>query len=146
MYHYVEYVKDVKDTIRKSMDINPYTFEQELKSLKSNGWRTYFVRDIPNILSGEIKIGSRSAVLTFDDGHEDFYTDVFPLLKKYQMKATIYVIYDFIGGKDFLTKEQLQEIAKSNLVEIGSHTLDHLSLKNLPILVQEKQIFDSKRS
>jgi hypothetical protein len=38
MYHYVEYVKDPKDTIRKSLSIDPYTFEQEIKTLKEAKW------------------------------------------------------------------------------------------------------------
>lgn len=145
MYHYVEYISDVNDLVKKKLNINPYTFEQELKSLKDNNWQTYFLKDVPDIISGKEKISSKSAILTFDDGYEDFYTVVFPLLKKYQMKGTIYIIYDFIGRKGFLNEKEITEISKSSLVEIGSHTLDHVYLKSLPISVQKKQIFESKK-
>jgi len=145
MYHYVEYIKNLEDVVVKRLDINPAVFEKQLATLKENGYQTYFVKDIPEILDGKIKISSKSAVLTFDDGYEDFYTIVFPLLKKYQMKATIYIIYDFIGRKGFLNKTQIEEIAKSNLVEIGSHTLDHVYLKQSPETVARKQIFESKK-
>lgn len=145
MYHYVEYVKDPLDTIRKSLDVAPFVLGKELETLNNNHYQTLFVKEIPKILSGETPYSSRSAVFTFDDGYEDFYTDVFPLLKKYQIKATIYVVYDFIGRKGFLNEKEIKEIIDSKLVEIGSHTLDHLYLKKLSKSVVTKQVIDSKK-
>lgn len=145
MYHYVEYVKDINDTIRKKLDISPNLFEGELKALNEANYKWYFARDIPEILSGKVITAPKSIVLTFDDGYEDFYTDVYPILKKYQAKATIYVINDFINRKGFLTDNELQELAKSDLIEIGSHTLDHLYLKTVSRVIAEKQIKESKK-
>jgi peptidoglycan/xylan/chitin deacetylase (PgdA/CDA1 family) len=145
MYHYVEYVKDIEDLIKKRLDISPDLFEGHLKALKEASYKTYFVKEIPDILDGKIEYSSRSAVLTFDDGYEDFYTDVFPLLKKYQMKATIYIIVDFIGRRGFMNEKEIKEVLDSGLVELGSHTLDHLYLKLIPQTVARKQIFESKK-
>lgn len=145
MFHYVEYIKDINDLVRKRLDISPSLFEEYLKALKKSDYQTFFVSDIPNILSDQISYSSRSAVLTFDDGYEDFYTVVFPLLKKYQMKATIYIIYDYIGRSGFLNDDEIKELIKSQLVEIGSHTLDHLYLKLVPERIAYKQIFESKQ-
>lgn len=144
-YHYIEYVKDPKDTIRQSLDIVPAIFEKELQALKDAKFQTIFVKDIPKIISGEIPYSSKSAVLTFDDGYEDFYTDAFPLLKKYKIKATIFVVNNFIGLKGFMNEKQLKEIVDSHLVEIGAHTLDHLYLKLLPINIVDKQVTESKK-
>jgi len=145
MYHYVEHIKDVEDLVKKRLDINPDLFEGHLKALKEASYKTYFVREIPDILEGKIEYSSHSAVLTFDDGYEDFYTVVFPLLKKYQMKATIYIIVDFIGRRGFMNEKEIKEVLDSGLVELGSHTLDHLYLKLTPETVARKQIFESKK-
>lgn len=145
MYHYVEYVKDDSDLIRKRLDIVPSLFEAHLQTLRNANYETYFVKDIPDILDGSVHYSTHSAVLTFDDGYEDFYTSVFPLLKKYHMRATAYVIYDYIGRKGFLNEKQIRELAESGLVEIGSHTLDHVYLKVAPDIYAEKQIVESKR-
>lgn len=145
MYHYVEYVKDINDTIRKKLDISPNLFEDELKALHEANYKWYFVRDVPDILSGKVVAAPKSIVLTFDDGYEDFYSVVYPILKKYQAKATIYVINNFVNRKGFLTDSELQELAKSDLVEIGAHTLDHLYLKTVSRAIAEKQIKESKR-
>lgn len=145
MYHYVEYVKDVEDLVKKRLDINPDLFEGHLKALKEASYKTYFVKEIPDILDGKIEYSSHAAVLTFDDGYKDFYTVVFPLLKKYQMKATIYVVVNFIGRRGFMNDKEIKEVLDSGLVELGSHTLDHLYLKLTPESTARKQIFESKK-
>lgn len=145
MYHYVEYVKDAGDLIRKRLDIVPSLFEGHLQALRRANYETYFVKDIPEILDGSIHYSTHSAVLTFDDGYEDFYSVVFPLLKKYHARATTYVIYDYIGRNGFLNEEQIKELIDSDLVEVGSHTLDHIYLKLSPDQYAEKQIVESKK-
>ena len=145
MYHYVEYVKDIGDFIRKRLSINPYVFESQLATLNENHYTTYFVKDIPDILDGKINYSTRSAILTFDDGYEDFYTDVFPLLKKYQIKATVYIICDFIGRKGFLNPQEIKELAASDLVEIGDHTMDHFYLKQALLKTADEQIINCKK-
>lgn len=145
MYHYVEYVKDAKDIIRKKLSISPLLFEQHLSTLKDAHYETYFVKDVPHILDGTINYSTRSAILSFDDGYEDFYTDVFPLLKKYNMRATLYIITNYIGKKGFLSEVQIRELIDSDLVEIGSHTTDHVYLKVSPKDYADKQILESKK-
>lgn len=144
-FHYVEYVQDPKDTIRKSLDIVPSAFEFQLKALHDENYTSYFVREIPDILTGKKALSPKSIILTFDDGYEDFYDNAFPLLKKYQIKGTIYLIVDFIGRKGFLNEKEIKEIAASGLVEIGAHSLDHLYLKTLPEQTVRKQVFESKK-
>ena len=144
MYHYVEYVKDEGDYIRKSLDINPYMFEQQLKTLTENGYKTYFAKEITDIFDGRIPYSTKSAILTFDDGYEDFYTDAFPLLEKYKVKGTVYVITNFLGRKGFLTENQVKILSKSKYVEIGSHTLDHAYLKGMAKPAVREQVTESK--
>lgn len=146
MYHYVEYVKDTKDIVRKKLSITPLLFEQHLRVLKDAHYETYFVKDIPQILDGAIDYSTQSAILTFDDGYEDFYTDVFPLLKKYNMRATLYIITNYIGKKGFLNETQIRELIDSDLVEIGSHTQDHIYLKVSPKDYADEQIRESKKT
>lgn len=143
MYHFIEVVQDKKDTLREAMAVTPTQFEEQLKFLSENDIHTYFVRDVPRFLDGTLSDPKR-VMLTFDDGYEDFYTDAFPLLMKYGAKATLYVINDRIGTKDYLTQAQLTEIAQSGIVEIGAHTIDHPDLRTLSAEKQRHQIADSK--
>lgn len=131
MYHYVEDVKDLKDTKRQKMSVRPNIFDEQLNTLVADGYTTVFMKDVPDIIRGKTKICSLAVALTFDDGYQDFYANVFPILKKYKAKATIYVISNYIGKKDFLSEKEIEELIKSGLVEVGSHTLDHADLWEL---------------
>lgn len=82
-------------------------------------------------------------VLTFDDGYEDFYTDVFPLLVEYNLPAILFVTTGFIetgitplSAQAFevraITWEMAGEMQKSGLVTFGAHTHSHPTLANEP--------------
>lgn len=145
MYHYVEIVTDTRDTIRQSLDIQPQIFEQQLKTLQKAGYTFLTAADLAAIIDCQAPMPEKPILLTFDDGHRDFYTDVLPILERYQAKATVYVISSFIGGSDFMTADQVRSLQQHPLVEIGSHTVHHKALKGLPFATVEKEVFDSKQ-
>lgn len=144
MYHYVEYVADAHDLIRIKMNISPAIFEHQLQSVKNNGYQTIFMRDVPQILAGVQPVSPKTIALTFDDGYEDFYSYVFPLLKKYRMKATIYIIYNFINRRGYLNDVEIEELKDSGLVELAAHTLDHVDLPMERKDLAWKEISESK--
>jgi peptidoglycan/xylan/chitin deacetylase (PgdA/CDA1 family) len=146
MYHYVENVADKNDTLRIKLDITPANLDLQLKSLTEASYESLFIKDIPKIIRNPSGASDKKKIfLTFDDGYEDFYTSAFPVLKKYGMKGTLYIVNNFIGKIGYLNEKELKEIISSGLVEIGSHTLDHLALKKLPELTAKKEIFGSKK-
>ena len=70
-------------------------------------------------------------MLTFDDGYDDNYRELFPLLKQYNLKATVFIIVDDLGKSHKLTKEQVKEMSDSGLVSIQSHTMSHNFLNQM---------------
>ena len=64
----------------------------------------------------------KNMALTFDDGYDDFYEVVFPLLKEYNAKAAVYIIASEIDKTGYLKSWQIKELDESGLVEIGNHT------------------------
>lgn len=144
IYHYVEYVKDEKDTIRKSLNINPDTFEKQLQTLLNNSYTFIFVDELADYLDGKASLPPKPIIITFDDGYGDFYTDVLPILKKYNVKATIYVVPGFLDKLNAMTSQQIQEVANSGFVEIAAHTVHHRNLENIFLESAEKEMVDSK--
>lgn len=131
LYHYVEIVKNKGDTIRQSLTISPPVFEQQIKTLQDGGYTFMTMRDLGEVLDGKKELPLRPVLITVDDGHWDLSTDILPILKKYNIKVTAYIVPGLLGGGDFLTKKQLQSVIDSGLVEIGAHTMHHVSLKGL---------------
>jgi peptidoglycan/xylan/chitin deacetylase (PgdA/CDA1 family) len=143
LYHYVEYVKDRKDKLRQQLNIQPNILEAQLHNLQQHHYKTIWIKEIPSFIS-EGKSPSQTVALTFDDGYSDFYTDVFPLLKKYNTKATLYMIAGWSQTPGYLTVSQLQEIQQSGLVEIAAHTMTHPKLTHLTPDQQKQEIQQSK--
>ena len=82
----------------------------------------------------------KTVILSFDDSRLDFYTNVFPLLKEFNLPATLNVTTDFInhpqnfnfqsGNNEAMTVEQVKACAASGLVEIACHGHKHKNTKN----------------
>jgi peptidoglycan/xylan/chitin deacetylase (PgdA/CDA1 family) len=144
MYHYVENVQDRNDTIRIGLNIPPGVFEDQLVTMQNEGYIFLAMQDITAILSGTQKIPDKAVVLTFDDGYRDFYDVVFPLLKKHSVKAVSYVAPGLLNGPNYMDKDQIVDIAKSGLVEVGAHTVNHLALANASLQDVYYEVHESK--
>ena len=104
--------------------ISPARFEQQLD------WLSRRRRQVVPLI--ETLSNKRSLVaLTFDDGYQDNLTTALPLLEKYSMPATIFVVAGFINRDGYLSEAELRELAKHPLVTIGSHGLWHRNFNEL---------------
>lgn len=150
-------------------------FEEQLKFFNQNGFHSVSLEELydyfyphtqnsqgmnkeirPESHSLELGVGvyqgkplpAKPFILTFDDGYEDFYQVVWPLLQKYQTKATIFVITGLVNQPGYLTWSQIEELAKSDLIEFGAHTIDHkylsLSPPSLTFYRLSQEIFGPK--
>jgi intercellular adhesin biosynthesis polysaccharide N-deacetylase len=83
--------------------------------------------------------------ISFDDIDESVYENAFPILKKYQIPFTLFVIAGHVGDPDFdnlslATWKQIQEMVDSGLATVGSHTYDMHYLKgDQPVFFNPKQ-------
>ncbi len=124
MYHFVR--EDTGDYEFPENMVSPETLENQLNYLKENNYQTIYKTDI-----GNLENFTKPVWLTFDDGWEDFYLNAFPLFKKYNMKASYYVITDLIGTPGYVKLDQLKEMKESGLIDIQSHTVTHPKLATL---------------
>jgi len=126
MYHRVSANSKYKNS---RWSVTPDNFERQIKYLQDNGYS--FVRmteAYQKYLAASSTTSSvyhKTLALTFDDGYRDFYTTVFPLLKKYNISATVFVITRDVGKNGNVTWEMLREMIRTGLVEVGSHTISH---------------------
>ena len=145
IYHYVEYVRNEKDTIRKSLNIPPYIFTRQIETLKNAGYTFITASELMDILDGKINLPKKPVLITFDDGYRDFYTDVFPILKKNNVKATAYIVSGFLDKPNYMLTWQLKQVARNGLIEIGAHTVHHYSLRGLDPELAKYEIEESKK-
>ncbi|MED3385986.1 polysaccharide deacetylase family protein [Bacillus subtilis] len=127
-----------------SLRVPKKEFEAHMKWLHDNGYQTLTPKEASLMLTQDKKPSEKCVLITFDDGYTDNYQDAYPVLKKYGMKATIFMIGKSIGHKHHLTEEQMKEMAQHG-ISIESHTIDHLELNGLTPQQQQSEMRDSKK-
>ena len=96
--------------------------------IKSNGWLQ--MDDFSLVSHNTIGFDEPLISLTFDDGWKNIYTNGLPLLKKYNMPSTQYLVSSKLNSPDYMTNSMVRKF-KSLGHEIGSHTLTHSDLSLL---------------
>lgn len=88
-------------------------FETQLVALKRN----FKIVPLQSALSSPKRSGRPQLVLTFDDGYQDFYTVVWPLLKKHNLAATLFITTGFISGEQWLWPDKIRYILESSKLQ-----------------------------
>ena len=136
MYHGVD------DNVwgNSSLFVVPSNFEQQMDYLSQNGYTTLFLSEIGSATNYE-----KPVIITFDDGYLDMYTIAYPIMKARGIKSNMYIITSWLDGEVYMTPQMVKELSDSGLVEIGSHTLNHVHLNSLSYEEQEKELVESKQ-
>ncbi|MDQ0202697.1 polysaccharide deacetylase family protein [Pectinatus haikarae] len=123
-YHRVNDVDDDEYTISTK------EFRKQIEYLSEQGYSTISLMNFIRAKKYGDKLPDKSVILTFDDGYEDNYTEVMPILAENNMTGTVFIITNSIGLEGYLTWDQLREMQLVNM-EIGSHTANHIPLASL---------------
>lgn len=115
--------------------VSPQQLDNDIQYFKDCGYITMTASELASANISDID-GKKILLLTFDDGYSNFYTEVFPVLKKHNAKATMFLVGTYINRYGYLTEDQTYEMAHSGLVEIGNHTnaIHQTSVENLHLL------------
>lgn len=131
------------EPISEVYNVTPSDFAAQLDYLQEKGYTTITLQDFMRVVHGKGELPEKPIVLTFDDGYEDNYTEMLPILEAHNMKAVVYVITNEIGKPGYLSLEQIKDMQKRG-IEIGSHTADHLPLNTMDNELRLHEIRNSK--
>lgn len=81
--------------------------------------------------------------ITDDDGFADFYDNGLPILQKYGLPSTAYIISSYIGSSPYISLNQLKSLYAAG-VEIGSHSVTHPDLSTLTAAKQNAELKNSQ--
>lgn len=141
LYHSV--VPTVQKGDKLAVTVN--FFERQMRFLKKFKYNVISLENLSELIR-ENKILPKTVVMTLDDGFKDNYTYAFPILKKYNFPATIFLIVNEVGqADDRLNWEEVRIMQDSGLIDFGSHTRSHLYLTALKREKLENEIVESRR-
>ncbi len=123
---------------------SPQIFEKQMLYLKKMA-KIITIEKLEEILKNTELPKELLAVVTFDDGLKDNFTEAFPILKKHRIPFTVFMSTDFIGKSvtnkknifSFLSWEDIKIMDESGLVSFESHTHSH---PIVPLIEKDDQI------
>ncbi|MBN2016789.1 MAG: polysaccharide deacetylase family protein [Candidatus Cloacimonetes bacterium] len=128
---------------------DPYTitkeqFKQQMALVNELNYHAISVSDFLSIKDQKNLRETKEFGLTFDDGYANNYIYCLPELEKYNFRATFFITTSLIDlGRGF-SKEQIYSLSEKDM-EIGSHTVNHAFLPNLPDHALRFELEESKR-
>ncbi len=154
MYHMISSAKTAEEA---RYACPPEQFEQHLGYLKSSNHTPVSLQQIDAHLLLGASLPENAVAITLDDGFEDNYTNAYPLLKKYDMPATIFLTSGLMGAtnqwmskRGFPERKMLnwQQIAEMNRhkISFGAHTVSHPKLSEIDAEASTKEIRQSKQT
>jgi peptidoglycan/xylan/chitin deacetylase (PgdA/CDA1 family) len=132
-------ISSPETALPSNIDLSPERFESHLRWLSRRRDR---VVPLSRLLDHSQE---RLFAITFDDGYRDNLTAALPLLERYEMPATIFMVAGLIGEEGYLTAEDLRTLSAHPLITIGSHTLNHRHLTRISANEARHEISESKR-
>ncbi len=114
-----------------SLVITPEKLDLDLEYLKQQGYRFIGADQMVELLTGpdtREANSHRCVLVTFDDGYRDNYLHAYPVLKRQSVKAVINIVvhyverYDLVIPNRYLLWRHINEMRKSGIIQIGSHT------------------------
>ena len=144
-YHFIANNPNSKDTQRDALSVSPDKFDSQMSYLSQNGYTPITLDTYYGILNNITPSLIKPIILTFDDGYIDFYTNAFPILRKYNFHAVSFIPTGLIGGSYYMNWEQIKEITASGLVTFESHSISHPNLTALSYTQILKELQESKK-
>ena len=122
--------------------------EDQFDYLLKQGYSPILLSDLLNYIRFGASLPPKPVLITFDDGYRDNFTHMYPVLKKYGMKANIFLVPSFLQPENNAAGEYLQvrdiQAMNERLVEYGLHSYDHKSYKKLSPAEINQDIVKSK--
>ena len=146
MYHSIN-TNDLFFTAR------PEDFVEQMAYLKKEKFNVVSLTQLVNWIEKKQPIPKKTVVLTFDDGYEDNYLNAWPVLKRYNFPATIFLVSGLVGQTPYskqnvpfkiLDWSQIQEMYQSGLIDFQPHSLTHQRLGRIKLTEVEYEVRESK--
>ena len=127
-YHYIRTVTTRSDFLGFRLSVTPTDFTAQMDWLVVHGYHPVTLDDVRAYFEGRSSLPARPVVLTFDDGYQDFWNVAEPILLAHDFKAVTYIVPGFWGQSAYMTPQEIVALDQSGMVEIASHTMNHVNL------------------
>lgn len=133
LYHH--FMKDNVPEDKYSTTVTETQFEDHIRTLTEKGYNSISLEDLRAYIEEGRALPPKPYMITVDDGYDSNYYIMYPILRKYNAKAVIFVTGNMITDEPgrrwkedslvWMTWDMLREMEDSGLVEIQNHGYLH---------------------
>jgi hypothetical protein len=112
-------------------DVTIYNFEDQMRTLKENGYETITLEEFENFVNGKIELPEKSFMITFDDGVKSSYYNTDPILTSLDYNAIMFIITKYSldeGSSYYLSLEEIREMLGTGRWDIEALFLAFISI------------------
>jgi peptidoglycan/xylan/chitin deacetylase (PgdA/CDA1 family) len=137
-YHHID-----EETHKDSPTVLVKNFQKQMEFIHDKGYNVITLDELVTATIEKRKLARNSVVITVDDGYRDNYAKAYPVFKKYNFPATIFIISRKIGQKDYLSWDEIRQMQQNN-ISFGAHSRTHPYLPAISSKQQKEEIAGSK--
>ena len=135
----------INDVDNNALTVTVKDFDDQMRYLSENNYNVITPKEMLDAFKNNAKLPDKTVIITFDDGYKDNYENAYPILKKYYLKGTIFVITDYVSlYPNYITWDEAKEMQKSGVINLESHTMDHFNLLKISKNDARLQLANSK--
>jgi peptidoglycan/xylan/chitin deacetylase (PgdA/CDA1 family) len=137
--------KELHKCLHSDYIVTPEAFAAQMHYLHEQG----FYSLTPSLLIKALidqnmeQLPERSVLVTFDDGFAGNYEQALPILRRYQLCATFFVIVAEIGTPRMMTWNQLDALAQEGM-QVQSHLMHHVMMSDLDFMETARELNESR--
>ena len=156
MYTILTYhtIGDYKGTLPAGINTSIDVFRSHMDYLFQHQYQVVPLNQIVHRIIDGRRLSNKTLSITFDDGYEDHFLNVYPILIRYGFPATIFLTVKYIDGYwesektergriKALSRDQILEMKNGGLIQFGSHGYSH---SNLLSITEEERFFEIRGS
>jgi peptidoglycan/xylan/chitin deacetylase (PgdA/CDA1 family) len=146
MYHRVSPLtpREARSPLMRDLTVHPTEFERQVRYLLEKGFSFLLAREVEEAVRLGRPLPEKAVALTFDDGYRDNFEHAFPILRKYRVPATIFLVSSTVGTANHLSWDDVL-LMRRKQVGYGSHTVTHADLTTLAGPALDHELRESKR-
>lgn len=128
VYHHIQPHAQAATKGQLNISVDNGTFDLQMAYLQSSGYNTITARQLIDALLTHNALPPKSILITLDDGYKDAYEYAFPIFKKYNITANLMISTGLLEGADYMSWDNINEMARSGRVYFTNHTWSHYAL------------------
>lgn len=145
MYHHVREMRANFSPSDRLYTVTPESFETQMHQLVEAGYHTITPDQLAQALVlGQKNLPTKPVLITLDDGFRDQYENAFPILQKYHLSATFFIVSEAHKLHGNMNNEMIKELDQAGMT-IAAHTQHHAFLTRHSAAKQWEEIEGSKK-